>query len=104
MLESRCLQVKKREGNDLIVEEVLGRPEVPHWYAYGEVVLAVELAKRIYLYRSQASEALREGIEAWEHFITHESVLPASARRPTVGIPSRPGTAKCGTKLGDAPG
>ncbi len=78
MLESRCLQVKKREGTQLIVEEVLGRPEVPHWYAYG-ASLAVELAKRIYLYRSQANESLREGAKSWEHFLIQENALPTSA-------------------------
>jgi ATP-dependent Lhr-like helicase len=63
LLDGRCLEYRRSEGSALVVEEVLGRPAVPVWAGTG-LPLSVELARRLYLLRLQAGEALRDGPEA----------------------------------------
>jgi len=65
LLDGRCLQVRSLRPEDrrLLVEEIIGRPIVPHWGGEGWP-LSTELAQRLYLLRVQAAEALREGPEA----------------------------------------
>ena len=49
------------------VDEVFGRPLVPRWLGNG-VPMTAELARRIYLFRVQAAESLRDGdaaLHAW---------------------------------------
>ncbi len=60
VLDGRCLEVKKRAGAALEVDEVFGRPLVPRWLGNG-VPMSVELARRIFLIRVQAAEILRDG-------------------------------------------
>jgi ATP-dependent Lhr-like helicase len=60
LLDGRCLELRRKEGGALLVEEVAGRPRVPRWGGEGWP-LSTELARRLYLLRVQAAEALREG-------------------------------------------
>jgi ATP-dependent Lhr-like helicase len=63
LLDGRCLELRRRETEALLVEEVPGRPQVPHWAGEG-LPLSPELARRLYVLRVQAAEALREGPDA----------------------------------------
>jgi ATP-dependent Lhr-like helicase len=60
LLDGRCLEFRKREAGALVVDEVAGRPAVPRWAGDGWPI-SPELARRLYLLRVQAAEALREG-------------------------------------------
>jgi ATP-dependent Lhr-like helicase len=62
LLDGRCLEYCRREGSHLLVEEVAGRPQVPRWGTDGWP-LSPEVARRWYLFRVQAGEALRSGPE-----------------------------------------
>jgi ATP-dependent Lhr-like helicase len=60
LLDGRCLEYRRDDGQALLVQEVLGRPAVPRWGSDG-CPLSAELARRLYLLRVQAAEALRGG-------------------------------------------
>jgi ATP-dependent Lhr-like helicase len=60
LLDGRCLEVRRLEVGTLYVEEVTGRPAVPRWPGDGWP-LSTELARRLYMLRVEAAEALREG-------------------------------------------
>jgi ATP-dependent Lhr-like helicase len=60
LLDGRCLEYRREEDRALVVDEVLGRPVTPRWGADGRP-LSAELARRLYLLRVQAAEALRGG-------------------------------------------
>ncbi len=60
LLDGRCLEFRRTEDHALLVQEVVGRPVVPRWTGEGWP-LAAELARRLYLLRVRAGEALREG-------------------------------------------
>ncbi len=60
LLDGRCLEYRRDDDRALLVEEVLGRPVTPRWGAEGWP-LSSELARRLYLQRVQAAEALRAG-------------------------------------------
>ncbi len=60
LLDGRCLEYRRNGESGLIVEEVLGRPQTPRWTADGWP-LSLELARRLYLLRVRAAEALRGG-------------------------------------------
>jgi ATP-dependent Lhr-like helicase len=60
LLDGRCLEFRRAEAGALLVEEVGGRPAVPRWGSDGWP-LSPELARRLYLLRVQAAEALRDG-------------------------------------------
>jgi ATP-dependent Lhr-like helicase len=63
LLDGRCLEFRRREDQALLVEEVVGRPVVPRWGGEGWP-LSTELARRLYLLRVRAAEALRDGPRA----------------------------------------
>ncbi len=63
LLDGRCLEYRRSEGNNILVEEVIGRPAVPRWGS-GGAALSTELARRLYLLRGRAAEALRRGPDA----------------------------------------
>jgi ATP-dependent Lhr-like helicase len=63
LLDGRCLEVRTREPDALLVDEVIGRASVPRWAGEGWP-LSTELARRLYLLRVQAAEALLDGPEA----------------------------------------
>jgi ATP-dependent Lhr-like helicase len=60
VLDGRCLEYRRPEGLELLVSEVMGRPRTPHWIGTG-LPLSADLARRIYLFRIRAAEALRDG-------------------------------------------
>jgi ATP-dependent Lhr-like helicase len=60
LLGGCCLEVRRSDGHAVYVEEVVGRPVVPRWGGDGWP-LSAELARRLYLLRTQAAEALRDG-------------------------------------------
>jgi len=60
VLDGRCLEYRQAEGADLLVTEVVGYPLTPRWG--GSLwTMPAELAQRIFVFRAQAGEALREG-------------------------------------------
>jgi ATP-dependent Lhr-like helicase len=59
LLDGRCLEYRRAENQALLVEEVVGRPVVPRWGTDGWP-LSAELARRLYLLRVQAGEALHD--------------------------------------------
>ncbi len=60
LLDGRCLEFRRREGAGLYVDEVCGRPATPRWGGDGWAA-STELARRLFLLREQAAEALRDG-------------------------------------------
>jgi ATP-dependent Lhr-like helicase len=68
VLDGRCLELKKRETAALLVDEVFGRPQIPRWLGTG-VPMSGELARRIFLFRVQAAEALRDDDEAFRSWL-----------------------------------
>jgi ATP-dependent helicase Lhr and Lhr-like helicase len=63
LLDGRCLEYRRTEGWDLLVDEVIGRPVTPRWYGSG-LPISAELARHLYLLRTRAGEALRDGTAA----------------------------------------
>jgi ATP-dependent helicase Lhr and Lhr-like helicase len=63
LLDGRCLEFRRGEWRTLVVHEVLGSPLVPRWGSEG-LPLSLELARRLYLLRVQAAEALLHGPDA----------------------------------------
>jgi ATP-dependent Lhr-like helicase len=59
VLDGRCLEFQRRDRSGLLVGEVLGRPRVPRWAGTGWP-LSEDLARRLFLFRVQAAEVLRE--------------------------------------------
>jgi ATP-dependent Lhr-like helicase len=60
LLDGRCLEFRSTAYQTLLVEEVIGRPMVPRWGGEGWP-LSTELARRLYVLRIRAAEALRDG-------------------------------------------
>jgi len=78
MLEGRCLQMRKREESVVIVEETFGRPMAPRWLGTG-AGMPGELARRIFLFRAQAAEVLRDGDDALRDWLQREHRLTDDA-------------------------
>jgi ATP-dependent Lhr-like helicase len=78
VLDGRCLELKKRESAALLVEEVFGRPQIPRWPGNG-VPMSRELARRIFLFRVQAAEALRDGDDVFRRWLGDEYHLDEPA-------------------------
>ncbi len=78
VLDGRCLELIKRDDTALLVDEVFGRPQIPRWLGSG-VPMSSELAQRIFLFRVQAAEAMRDGDEALRHWLQHDFELNESA-------------------------
>jgi ATP-dependent Lhr-like helicase len=78
VLDGRCLELRERDPAALMVDEVFGRPQVPRWLG-GGIPMPSELARRIYLFRVQAAEALRDGEEAFAAFLRRDFPLNDSA-------------------------
>jgi ATP-dependent Lhr-like helicase len=60
LLDRRCLEYCRSEGRDLLVDEVAGRPMTPLWGGAGWP-LSAELARRLFLLRARAADALHDG-------------------------------------------
>jgi ATP-dependent Lhr-like helicase len=78
LLDGRCLEVRRRRGMTLLVDEVVGRAGVPRWGGDGWL-LSTELARRLYLLRIQAAEALREGPASLARLLQREYGLEGPA-------------------------
>jgi ATP-dependent Lhr-like helicase len=60
LLDGRCLEYRALEEGAVVVEELAGRPRTPRWGGDGWP-LSAELARRLFLLRVAAAEALRDG-------------------------------------------
>jgi ATP-dependent Lhr-like helicase len=81
LLDGRCLELKRAGISSLEVEEVIGRPAAPRWA--GEAwPCSAELARRLYLLRSRAAEALLQGPASLDDLLRREYRLDAAARGP----------------------
>ena len=78
VLDGRCLELKKRESSTLLVDEVMGSPQIPRWIGTG-VPMSGELARRIFLFRIQAGERLRDGEAGLHDSLRQEYYLNPSA-------------------------
>jgi ATP-dependent Lhr-like helicase len=78
LLDGRCLEVRTRRPDALLVDEVVGRAGVPRWAGEGWP-LSTELARRLYLLRVQAAEALRDGPEALAEMLRRDYRLGGEA-------------------------
>jgi ATP-dependent Lhr-like helicase len=83
LLDGRCLEVRTREGGELHVDEVVGRPQVPRWASEGWP-LSPELAARLYVLRMQAAEALRDGPAHLAELLQRDYGLDGSTVEPLV--------------------
>jgi ATP-dependent helicase Lhr and Lhr-like helicase len=78
VLDGRCLEVKRFEKRAVLVEEVMGRPLVPRWRGAG-VPMPGELARRLFLFRVEAAEALRDGEPALARLLHRDYYLSDAA-------------------------
>jgi ATP-dependent Lhr-like helicase len=79
LLDGRCLECRHSGPGDVLVEEVPGRPAVPRWRSEQQL-LGPDLARRIFLLREQAAEALRDGgVDALRRLLACDYGLQASA-------------------------
>ena len=78
LLDGRCLEVNRVAGGDVHVEEVIGRFAVPRWGGDG-LPLSPELARRLFLLRVQAAEALRDGPQTLAALLRREYGLQGRA-------------------------
>ncbi len=83
LLDGRCLELKRVEAGALVVEETPGRPAVPRW-AGGPFPLSADLARRLYVLRVQAAEALLHGPEALAELLRRDYALADSAAQALV--------------------
>jgi ATP-dependent Lhr-like helicase len=80
LLDRRCLEYRRNEGRDLLVDEVAGRPMTPLWGGAGWP-LSAELARRLFLLRGRAADALRDGSAALEELLRWDYGLGRPAVR-----------------------
>jgi ATP-dependent Lhr-like helicase len=85
LLDGRCLEFKHVEGGALVVEEVTGRPAVPRW-ASDPWPLSAELARRLYVLRVQAAEALLLRPAALAELLRRDYALDGAAAEALVGL------------------
>jgi len=83
LLDGRCLEFRRLERSAphppmLAAIEVAGRARVPVWGGEGWP-LSAELARRLYVFRSRAAEALREGPESLAELLRQEYALEGDA-------------------------
>lgn len=78
LLDGRCLECRRRDAGAVLVDEVLGRPRIPRWAGEG-LPLSPELARRLFVLRTQAVEALRDGPEALARLLQQEYELGPDA-------------------------
>ncbi len=78
LLDGRCFQYRRCENRAVLVDEVSSRPVVPCWTGSGWS-LSRELAQRLFLFRQQAADALREGPAYLRNWLGREYNLGESA-------------------------
>jgi ATP-dependent Lhr-like helicase len=98
LLDGRCLEYRRASGAALLVEEVAGRPAVPRWASDG-LPLSADLARRLYLLRVRAAEALRNGPEALGALLRDEYGLGETAAAALVAVFERQ---ECVSEVPDA--
>jgi ATP-dependent Lhr-like helicase len=98
LLDGRCLEFRQRDGGALLVREVVGRPTVPRW-AGDAPPLSAELARRLYLLRLQAREALQHGPDALRDLLGRDYALPDGAAAELVAYFQRQ---ECVSEVPDA--
>jgi ATP-dependent Lhr-like helicase len=85
LLDGRCLEVQRVEGAEVQVAETSGRPAVPRWGGDGWP-LSPELARRLFLLRVQAAEALRDGPAALAALLRRDYGLEGRAAEVLAGF------------------
>jgi ATP-dependent Lhr-like helicase len=98
LLDGRCLEFRRHEGGALLVQEVVGRPSVPRWTGDG-LPLSAELARRLYLLRQQAREALLHTPAALRELLDSDYALSADAAGEVVAYFQRQ---ECVSEIPDA--
>jgi ATP-dependent Lhr-like helicase len=78
LLDGRCLEFRRLDREAVVVHEVPGRPAVPRWNGDG-VPQPPELARRVYLLRARAAEALRDGPQALDELLRRDYGLAGEA-------------------------
>jgi ATP-dependent Lhr-like helicase len=78
LLDGRCLEVRHCGPGEVVVQETPGRAGVPRWGGDGWP-LSTELARRLFLLRVQAAEALRDGPHALAALLRREYGLDGDA-------------------------
>jgi ATP-dependent Lhr-like helicase len=78
VLDGRCLELKKRADAALLVDEVYGRPAIPRWLGAG-APMPGKIAQRIFHFRVQASEMLKDGTGALRHWLEQDYHLGREA-------------------------
>jgi ATP-dependent Lhr-like helicase len=78
LLDGRCLEMLRTEDRALIVEEVIGAPVPARWSGAGPP-LSHDLARRLYVLRAQAADALRDGPRALTELLKREYALAGPA-------------------------
>jgi ATP-dependent Lhr-like helicase len=78
LLDGRCLEFRRRDGAALLVDDVPGRPAVPRWGGEGQR-LSAELARRLFLLRVRAGEALLLGPAALRELLRRDYDLAGAA-------------------------
>jgi ATP-dependent Lhr-like helicase len=68
VLGGRALEYRRRERKALLVREAGGQPAPPRWGNSGWP-LPAELARRLYLFRAEAVEMLRDGLDAFADWL-----------------------------------
>lgn len=78
LLDGRCLEFRRMEDGAALVQEVPGRPQAPRW-AGAAWPLAADLARRLYVLRTRAAEALLLGRQALAELLEREYGLRGAA-------------------------
>jgi ATP-dependent Lhr-like helicase len=78
VLDGRVLEFRRVEGRALVVTEAAGYSTPPRWQGTGWPV-ATELARRIYLLRTQAGDCLRDGHAALAQLLRRDYHLGGPA-------------------------
>jgi ATP-dependent Lhr-like helicase len=78
LLDGRCLEVVRLAPGEIVVSEAPGRAGVPRWGGDGWP-LSTELARRLFLLRVRAAEALRDGPAALAEVFAREYELDRGA-------------------------
>jgi ATP-dependent Lhr-like helicase len=78
LLDGRCLEFRARARGSAVVAEVPGRPQTVRW-AGDAWPLSAELARRLFVLRTRAAEALREGPEALARLLFDDYALSDAA-------------------------
>jgi ATP-dependent Lhr-like helicase len=78
LLDGRCLEFRRHDGEMVLVHDVPGRPALPRWGGEG-IPLSPELARRLYLLRQRAAEALRQAPENFAELLRDDYQLTRPA-------------------------